>query len=396
MITVVAVSFAIGNSYVSKFAPDLTDLKLFLSLGNLVLAWIVPIFTTKFIFKPLAQMIEAVRHIADGDANASIPHTERHDEIGDLARTAQVFKENAQRVVNLAEDQKRSDERAGQEKKKAMADMANTFEANVKSVVDMVAAAATEMDATSRSVVSVVETNETRLIALTTQIDGTTQNMQTVANATSQLSSAVNEINQQINRAASITATTVQDANRADSTVKGLTDAAQKIGEVVEIINSIAAQINLLALNATIEAARAGDAGKGFAVVASEVKNLAAQTTKATEQIGQFINSIQTATGETVGAIKIIGSKIHEINEISTTIAAAVEEQSVSTQEIANNVQQAARGTQEVARNASEVAASSRDTGESAHQMVAATSELSNQSEVLRKQVDQFLAGIRK
>lgn len=355
----------------------------------------LPIFAAQAIFKPLQSMMQAMRQLADGNTATEVPYTDRVDEIGDMAKSVQVFKENAIKVSQLAEEQKKQEEKARVDKQKAMQDLASSFEANVKNVVDMVASAATQMDATSRSVANIAENSQSKLSALSGQIDSATRNVQTVASATSQLSAAVNEINKQVTRATSITSTAVEEAKKADTTVQSLTEAAQKIGEVVEMINSIAAQINLLALNATIEAARAGEAGKGFAVVASEVKNLATQTTKATEQIGQYISSIQGATGETVNVIKVIGRTIDEINQISTTIAAAVEEQSVSTQDIANNVQQAAQSTEEVSRNASDVTTTSKETGESANQMMAATTELSRQSEVLRREVDKFLSGVR-
>ncbi len=366
-----------------------------LSILSLLIALSVPIYATKSIFKPQNKMIEAMRQIAGGNTETEIPYTNTNNEIGEMARTVQVFKQNAERMVALAEEQKKRDLEAEEQKRKSMQTLANTFEANVKGVVDMVASAATEMDATSRSVGKIVESSKGKLTNLTGQIESTSRNVQTVASAAAQLSSAVNEINQQITRATTITTSAVEEAGKADITVQSLTLAAGKIGEVVEIINTIAAQINLLALNATIEAARAGDAGKGFAVVASEVKNLATQTTKATEQIAQFIHSIQGATGDTVSAISSIGSKIREINAISTTIAAAVEEQSVATQEIANNVKQASDSTQQVLSHAGEVSRASNETGESATQMIAATGELSRQSELLRGEVDKFLSGVR-
>ena len=372
-----------------------SNIKLALSLTNLFLALMVPFYVMRGILRPQAQMMSAMQRIADGDTTVEIPHTERQDEMGDMARTVQIFKDNAQRVLGLAEEQKRQQTEAAAQRRSDMQMLANTFEANVKNVVDMVASAATEMDATAQSVASIVDNNKEKLNVLSNQIEGTTQNVQTVASATAELSSAVNEINKQVARATAITASAVTEAQKADGTVQGLTDAAGRIGEVIELINSIAAQINLLALNATIEAARAGDAGKGFAVVASEVKSLASQTTKATEQIGQYIASIQSATAETVSVIKNIGGTINEINTISTAIAAAVEEQGVTTQDIAHNVQQAAQSTESVSRNAMDVSESSKETGESANQLMAATSELSRQSETLRHEVDKFLSEVR-
>lgn len=366
-----------------------------LTMINLLLALCVPLFVMRGILHPQKTIITAMRDIAEGRLDTAVPHLERRDEIGKMALSLQVFRDNALEKIHLEKEQDEKDKRAEEQKRKTMSDLAGHFEANVKAVVDMVASAATEMDATSRSVGATVNANKGKLENLATQIENTSRSVQSVASATSQLSSAVNEINQQISRATSITSTAVNEAQQADVTVQSLTEAAGKIGEVVEMINAIAAQINLLALNATIEAARAGDAGKGFAVVASEVKNLATQTTKATEQIAQLISAIQGATGQTVSAIGNIGTKIREINEISTTIAAAVEEQSVATREIAGNVQQAAESSDQVLSHAGEVSRASSETGESATQMVAATTELSNQSELLRNEVDKFLAVVR-
>lgn len=366
-----------------------------ISLFSILIAIFIPFYANRGVFRPLGTMMQSMKRIAGGESKTTIPYTERSDEMGEMARTAVVFKENAQRVHDLAEEQKRRDQEAIQQRKNDMQTLANNFESSVKGVVDMVASAATEMEATSKSVAGIADTNKNKLKVLTSQIDGTSRNVQLVASSTSELSSAINEISAQVARAASITSSAVHEAEQADGTVASLTAAAQKIGEVLEMINSIAAQINLLALNATIEAARAGDAGKGFAVVASEVKNLAGQTTKATEEIAQYINSIQGATTETVGAIKNIGGKIREIDSIATSIAGAVEEQGVATKDIASNVQQAADSTNQVSKNAGDVASSSAETGESASQMMSATSELSRQSETLRREVDRFLAGVR-
>jgi len=365
-------------------------------LINLLFSISLLVYGIVGIFRPQRQMIEAMQAIADGDTDTDIPHRTRKDEIGAMARTVQIFKDNAQRIIHLAKEQQAQQEKASEQRRIARQEMAGSFEANVKGVVDVVASAATEMDATSRSVAKIAEHTQGKLIALNEEIQGTTHNVQIVANATSELSTAINEISQQVSRSTTVSSHAVEEAQRADTTVQSLTEAAQHIGEVLEMINSIAAQINLLALNATIEAARAGDAGKGFAVVASEVKNLANQTTKATEQISVYVESIQSATGETVSAIKRINSTIHEISEISTAIAAAVEEQGVVTQEIAKNVQEAAQGTETVSKNAEQLSISSSETGDAANQMMAATTELSRQAETLRTEVENFLGDIRK
>ena len=219
--------------------------------------------------------------------------------------------------------------------------------------------------------------------------------MHTVASAAEQLSASIREIGQQVTNAAAIASEGAQQAGSTVQVVRGLDESAQRIGEVIRLINDVAAQTNLLALNATIEAARAGEAGKGFAVVAMEVKNLAAQTAKATEEIAAQINAVQAATGDVVRAIEGISETIARIDEISATIASSVEEQGAATGEIARNVQQAAQGTQEVSANISDVTQAAADTGRVASEIVSAASELTDQAERLREEVDRFIARVR-
>lgn len=361
----------------------------------LVLSICVPLLAAFGVFRPLKQMMQAMESLANSDTSVSIPCTGRTDEMGEIARTVQVFKDNAIKVQQMGAEQEEQQKRASEERRSMRLKMAQDFEGSVKSVVDMVASAATEMDATAKQVASIADTSKHKLGTLASEVTQATSNVQSVASATTELSSAINEINKQVSRATTITQTAVGEAQAADGTVQQLAAAAQKIGEVVNMINSIAEQINLLALNATIEAARAGDAGKGFAVVASEVKSLATQTTKATDEITSYISSIQSATNDTVAVIKSVGNTIREINEISTAIAAAVEEQGVATQDIASNVQQASDSTSSASRGADDVAVSANETGDAANQMTAATGELSKQAEILRREVDKFLSGVR-
>jgi methyl-accepting chemotaxis protein len=219
--------------------------------------------------------------------------------------------------------------------------------------------------------------------------------VQTVAASTEELTSSVKEIGRQVTESTRMTGMAVEQASRSGATMQGLAKAAQRIGDVVELINTIAGQTNLLALNATIEAARAGEAGRGFAVVASEVKALAEQTAKATGEIGQQILAIQNATKESVGSIEEIGATIASVNEIATAIAAAVEQQGMATAEIARNVQEAARGTHEVSSNISGVSQSASETGQTATRLLSSADELSQQSEALRTRVEGFFAAIR-
>lgn len=378
---------------------DITDiLENYLLASNvlvLIFSAIAFWLVNKIISSPISNITSAINEVANGNNRITVPMVDRGDEIGDMARALEKFRGNSLRVAQLMEEQKQQEEQMDSERRQARLDLANNFEASVKGVVDMVASAATEMEATSKSVAGIANNNKGKLAELMTQVEGASHNVQMVSQSTSELSSAINEISGQVARAAGITSIAVQEAEQADTTAQELTSASQKIGEVLEMINSIASQINLLALNATIEAARAGEAGKGFAVVANEVKELAGQTTKATEEISQYITSIQGATSETVGAIKNIGAKIHEINSISNTIAAAVEEQGAATRDISHNVHNAANSSASVASNAAEVTKSSEETEMAASEMMAASGELSHQAEILRHEVDKFLANVR-
>lgn len=273
--------------------------------------------------------------------------------------------------------------------------MADRFEADVKSVVEMVSSAATEMQSSAESLASTADQTNQQSTAVAAASEEATSNVQTVASATEELSASVQEVGRQVQESNKIAEEAVSEAEKTNAQVVGLAEAAQKIGAVVNLINDIASQTNLLALNATIEAARAGDAGKGFAVVASEVKNLATQTAKATEEISQQVSEIQASTSEAVEAIGQISGTIGKMSEIAKAVEASVEEQIGATREIAENVQQAATGTQEVTSNITGVQTAASETGTAASQVLDATKELSKQSELLKGQVDAFLVEIR-
>lgn len=366
-----------------------------LSLLAILVSLSVPLLARIWLFKPQARLIDAMEKISKGDLAADIPFTGRTDEVGQIAKALQIFKGNAEEKIRLEKEQEMQKKRMEEERKQSMHGLANNFEGSVKVVVDTVASAATEMDTTARDVMSRTQNSESKLENLVRGIGGASQNVQTVASAASELSSSIREISNQVSRASTITATAVQEAHRANERATSLREAAQKIGSVIGLINEITGQINLLALNATIEAARAGEAGKGFAVVASEVKNLANQTTKATEEIEQQISFIQTSSVSTVEAITQITGTIDEINKISSSIAAAVEEQGMATQEIARNVQETAAITDTVAQNANDVKHTSHETAAAVEQMISAAGELSRQSETLRGQVTGFLGNVR-
>jgi len=273
--------------------------------------------------------------------------------------------------------------------------MADKFEADVKSVVETVSSAATEMQSSAEALAATADQTNQQSTAVAAASEEASTNVQTVASATEELSASVQEVGRNVQESSKIAEEAVTEAEKTNALVEGLAAAANKIGDVVNLINDIASQTNLLALNATIEAARAGDAGKGFAVVASEVKNLATQTAKATEEIAQQVAEMQSSTSAAVSAIGQIGGTIGKMSEISKVVTASVEEQVGATREIAENVTQAASGTQEVSSNISGVQAAAAETGSAASQVLEATRELSKQSELLKSQVDQFLQEIR-
>lgn len=366
-----------------------------ISVVAVMIALVLQAFVQIGVFHHLNKMMKAMNKIAAGETDAEVPYSTSKNEIGDMARSVQVFRDNAVKVQNMVAERAQQEQKAMAEKRESMRLLAESFENNVKNVVEMVASAATQMDSSAQHVTRIAEESQHKLSSLTNEVGAASGNVETVALATSQLSESITEINRQVIRATTITTEAVAEAQRADGTVQELVAAAGKIGEVVDMINAIAEQINLLALNATIEAARAGEAGKGFAVVASEVKSLATETTKATSEISSYINSIQATTNETVSVIQIISTTIREINEIATVIATAVEEQGAATKDIAHNVQQAADSTRDASQEVETVSKSASDTQEAAKQMTGATAELNRQSGTLRSEVEKFLAGVR-
>ena len=344
---------------------------------------------------PLGRASASMVRLAEGDKSITVENTELKSEIGDLARALAVFKQNALEMERLAAERAEAEKRATAEKRAAMLAMADSFESTVRGVVSQVSAASTEMRASAENMANTTLDTGARAGAMAGAADVAFSNAQSVAAATEELSASIREISQQVANSAEIANSAVAEAKRTDVTVAALSDASQRIGEVVRLIGEIASQTNLLALNATIEAARAGEAGKGFAVVASEVKNLANQTAKATEEISAQIAGMQSATGQAVGAIKAIAETIGRIDQISSTIAAAVEEQGAATQEIARSVQQSAGGAREVSDNVAVVSKSIDEAGRMAGGLLEAASELSEQAELMNREVGNFLERVR-
>ncbi len=344
---------------------------------------------------PIISMTDAMGRLAAGELDVEVPAQGWRNEIGKMAAAVQVFKENAVEKNRLENEREEAKRRAEEEKSQAMSKMASDLEDGVGDVVQSLTAASAQMQSSAESMASTAQQTSSQSTAVASAAEEASSNVQTVASAAEELSSSIDEIGRQVTQSSNIASGAVAEAERTNEMVQGLVEAAGKIGDVVELITDIAEQTNLLALNATIEAARAGDAGKGFAVVASEVKNLANQTARATEEISSQIGAIQSATQGAVGAIEGIGETIKEINEITSSIAAAVEEQGAATQEIARNVEQASTGTKKVSSNIVSVNQAADETGRTASEILQVSGDLSAQSSRLREQVDSFLSQVR-
>jgi methyl-accepting chemotaxis protein len=355
----------------------------------------ISLFLGRSITRPLGVVTGAMQRLAEGAKIDAVGLTERRDEIGVLAKSLAVFRENADRIERMEEDRRSAEALATEERREAMRRLADGFEQRVKSVVDMVSTASHDMQTMAASMRHTAEETSQRSTVVASASEEASTNVQTVASAAEELSASIAEISRQVAHAANIAQRAVGETRETDEMIHGLAATATKIGEVVSLINDVASQTNLLALNATIEAARAGEAGKGFAVVASEVKALANQTGKATEEIASQINAIQTATGSAVEAIKRIGGTIGEVSEVSSSIAAAVEQQGAATKEISRNTMEAARGTQDVSANITGVSSGASETGTSAMRVLSGAEELGQQAAQLKAEVEQFLAEVR-
>ncbi|MCA1477729.1 methyl-accepting chemotaxis protein [Bradyrhizobium sp. NBAIM08] len=367
-------------------------------IGGLVtlLLSLVGAFGVAFaVTRPIQRITTEMGVLANGDTSVIVSGIERKDEIGEMAQAVQVFKTNAIEVERLKTEQAETERRNAEQRKRDMVRLADDFESAVGQIIGTVSSASTQLEASATTLTGTAERSQKLATTVAGASEEASTNVQSVASATEEMASSVGEISRQVQESARMAGDAVGQARATTERVSELSKAAARIGDVVELINTIAGQTNLLALNATIEAARAGEAGRGFAVVASEVKALAEQTAKATGEIGQQISGIQAATNDSVGAIKEISSTIERLSEISSAIAAAVEEQGAATQEIARNVQQAAQGTQQVSSNITDVQRGATETGTASSQVLSAAQMLSNDSGRLKSEVSKFLTNVR-
>ena len=361
----------------------------------LLLTLAVSIIVARRITGPLRQMTTTMNALARGTLDAEVPGLDRRDEVGEMAKAVEVFKSNAVARQALEAEGREAEARAITRRKADMHKIADDFEGAVGEIVRTVSSASTELEASAGTLTTTADHAQELSTMVAAASEEASTNVQSVASATEEMASSINEISRQVQASARMANEAVDQARRTNDRVGELSKAAARIGDVVELINTIAGQTNLLALNATIEAARAGEAGRGFAVVASEVKALAEQTAKATGEIGQQVSGIQAATQESVGAIKEISGTIEKLSEISSAIAAAVEEQGAATQEISRNVQQAALGTQQVSSHITDVQRGASETGSASSQILSSAQSLSSDSNRLRLEVGKFLDTVR-
>jgi methyl-accepting chemotaxis protein len=344
---------------------------------------------------PIRQIVALLQKLAGGDYQVDVVGADRKDEVGDIAQAAMVFKDNGLAKIRLEAEHRETAERTAAQRKADMVQLADQFERSVGAIVEQVASAATEMQATASQLSSSAQETSAQSNSVSAAAELAAANVTSVAGSAEELGASVTEIGRQTEQSSQMTRSAVTEIEAAATTVNELSQAAARIDSIAEMISTIASQTNLLALNATIEAARAGEAGRGFAVVAAEVKELATQTAKATAEISEQLAGIQNSTSNAVQAIQRVTHTVHEIDNTTSAISAAVEQQGAATREIVHAVTQASSGTTEVTSNITGVASAAEQTGAAAHQVQDASAELAQQAEQLRYQVTTFLSNVR-
>lgn len=387
-----------GADAAGKDAADSYAMAFSLVVGALAFAiisgFVAGFYLIRDVSRGIDSIVKPMKSLGEGDLSAEVPHQGEKTEIGAMADTLQVFKEAL--VAKKAADEAASQEAEAKIQRGQRVDsITREFETMIGELVESLSSSSTELEAAANTLTSTAETTGHTSGEAATASQEVSSNVQSVAVATEEITSSVGEIGRQVQESSRIADEAVRQAQKTDSNIAELSQAANRIGDVVKLITAVAEQTNLLALNATIEAARAGDAGRGFAVVASEVKALAAQTAKATEEISTQVASMQTATQESVSTIKEIGKTITLISEISSAIAAAVEEQGAATQEISRSVQQAAQLSGEVANSITDVSRGAGETGAASGQVLSSAQLLSSDSTRLKMEVQKFLANVR-
>jgi len=355
----------------------------------LTVALLLFLLTTQ-ISRPLVKISEVIQRLARGESDEEIPYETRRDEIGRIAKALSVLKDNEVERKQLGVQQEATSEEQ-RKREHVVNDLIENFRTAVREMLTSVSDNAGQMEGTARTLTEIAENTSSRATSASTASSEASANVAAVAGASEQLASSIGEISEQVNHSSTVVNKATEKAQSANAEIEGLAQAAQRIGDVVSLIQDIAEQTNLLALNATIEAARAGEMGKGFAVVASEVKSLATQTAKATEEIAQQISAIQLSTNHSVDAIQEIATVMDEAHQTTNAIASAVEEQGASTSEISSNIRKAAKGTETVVENIGEVTSSVGETTKSANEVLETSSGVARHAEQLRKTVDDFL-----
>ncbi len=386
------------NAYTESLLKDIDAIlifNVFALLFNLLLVVFTLYIVIKRIMNPIDSMTDAMNNLAEGDVEIEVPATDRKDEIGLMAGSVQVFKENAIKGLKLEAEKKLQEQRTIEEKRMAMSNLADSFEQRVQGIVSTVSSAAFELEKSAGSMTDIVEHSSKLSIKSASTSEDTNDNVQSVASAAEEMSASINEISEQMRRSNSFVSESVSIIDSADEHAQALSEASLRVREVIGLISDISNQINLLSLNATIEAARAGDAGKGFSVVAGEVKNLAQQTDNSIQEIEKVIADMGLASSDIVNSLSLIKESVNNISETSTTVSVSVEEQSVTTNEIVSNIHSAALGTKDISNNLQEISSGTNKSKDSSSEVLNAAKDLSKQSEVLEAELNSFLSEIR-